>query len=118
MPDERKGDDLAAEDIDAAQAVLLGLQNARAKATEELSARRARLFAEDSGLVDINYSQTENGSSHATQVVRVAMFFGYNGSGYHVRPSCGITELESLAFQQALTQRIFSPCAVLCRECK
>lgn len=85
MPDG-DGTDVASEDIDAAQAVLVALQAATAQATEELNERHKTAKAEERGLVDIDYStQSEIGSTDAKKVVRVAMFFGYNGSGYHVR---------------------------------
>lgn len=86
MPDDVEGIDVASEDIEAAQAVLLELQNATAKATEQLNERRANALAEERGLVDVNFTQKpENGAAEASRTVRVAMFFGYNGSGYHVR---------------------------------
>lgn len=89
MPDDGQGIDVASEDIDAAQEVLLGLQNATAKATQELNNRKAKALAEERGLVDLDYSQPDNGGTDAKKVVRVAMFFGYNGSGYHVRSRSG-----------------------------
>ena len=86
MLDDVEGIGVAAEDIDAAQEVLQELQNATAKATEELNERKAKALAEERGLVDIDFTQKpENGDAEASRTVRVAMFFGYNGSGYHVR---------------------------------
>lgn len=85
MVDNEENIEVPSEDIDAAQAVLVELQSATAKATEELEARKAKALKEERGLIDLDYSQKDSENAGAKKIIRVAMFFGYNGSGYHVR---------------------------------
>jgi hypothetical protein len=80
-----EGIDVGQDDINAAQEVLVELQKATEKAAAAINARNAATAVNDSQLLDNDDSDRHDGSFRSDKKIRMAMFFGYNGNGYHVR---------------------------------